>query len=334
MVPIISLSIIHYSLGDSTDDRARYDLWVQQHPHGTFWQSSARKAYAEACGLQTSIVASRSQNGEIEASALIIQDKGKWGTTWEIARGPIWTNDRAARALILSSIEEVAKKEGVTAVFLSPVTPLLGKNWKPSRRSIHPEATRIIDLTKTEEEILSQMHQKGRYNIRVAEKSNVIIRHGTEEDVHAFYQLLTGTGNRDGFKVHPESQYRRFLTSLEGSFLLIAEHEKKPVSGLLGVIWNGVGMYYYGASSYEDRALMAPYLLQWEAMRLCKAAGCKEYDLLGISPPDAVSQDSWSGISDFKRKFGGTVRTYPPEHMIVLRPIRKMLIDLKRKVLG
>jgi len=83
------------------------------------------------------------------------------------------------------------------------------------------------------------------------------------------------------------------------------------------VIWNGTGVYYYGASSYEDRALMAPYLLQWEAMKICKAEGCTKYDLLGISHPD-TKKDPWEGISDFKRKFGGEVITYPPEQVLML----------------
>jgi lipid II:glycine glycyltransferase (peptidoglycan interpeptide bridge formation enzyme) len=101
----------------------------------------------------------------------------------------------------------------------------------------------------------------------------------------------------------------------------------------MGVTWNGTGIYYYGASSYEHRNLMAPYLLQWEAMRLCKKSGCDHYDLLGISAPDSVD-DPWAGISDFKRKFGGTVITYPPEQTLVLRPMVKRALGLKRKLLG
>lgn len=261
-----------------------------------------------------------------------MKDRSRAGEVWEIPRGPIW-DDESAVTRLLSRIVDDARSSGVTAIFLSPTRPLpeseLG--MKNSDRRIHATATRIIDLTQTEESILAQMHQKGRYNIRVAEKAGVTVRQGSEADIDAFYELLKGTGGRDGFRIHQKAHYRRFLLSLPGSFFLIAEHEGRPIAGLLGVIWNRVGIYYYGASSYADRALMAPYLLQWEAMKLCKEAGCDTYDLLGIAASDS-KKDPWFGISDFKRKFGGEVLTYPREQMIILRPIRKMLVDWKRRL--
>ena len=116
--------------------------------------------------------------------------------------------------------------------------------------------------------------------------------------------------------------------------MLMATHENKPIAGLIGVKWQGTAMYYYGASSYEHRHLMAPYLLQWEAIRRAKANGCKAYDLLGISPDSAPLDDPWAGISDFKRKFGGTVVTYPPEQMLVLKPVVKLALEWKRKIMG
>jgi lipid II:glycine glycyltransferase (peptidoglycan interpeptide bridge formation enzyme) len=42
----------------------------------------------------------------------------------------------------------------------------------------------------------------------------------------------------------------------------------------------------------------------------------------------------WQGISQFKARFGGRVILYPPEQTIVLRPVMKTMLGLKRKVLG
>ena len=93
---------------------------------------------------------------------------------------------------------------------------------------------------------------------------------------------------------------------------------------------------------------MAPYLLQWEAIKYCKAKGCRTYDFLGIaplspSPPEGEGRASqaregeghpWQGISDFKAKFGGTVLTYPPEQEVTLRPVMKGLLEMKRYFFG
>jgi lipid II:glycine glycyltransferase (peptidoglycan interpeptide bridge formation enzyme) len=240
----------------------------------------------------------------------------------------------------IESIMNDAQKERCIHVLLSPKLTLSTSellhfplpHFRTSRRHVHPEASLLIDLTQSEEDILKQMHQKGRYNINLARKHGVEIVQGTVHDIDEFYRLLTRTGSRDHFIILQKSQYKRFFESLDGSQLLLAKHEGKVISGVLNAVWNGTMLYYYGASSYNDRHLMAPYLLQWEAMRRAKARGCHTYDLLGIMPPDAPENDPWKGITDFKRKFGGTLVTYPREQVCVLRPVLKKLLELKRKI--
>ena len=158
------------------------------------------------------------------------------------------------------------------------------------------------------------MHQKGRYNIRVAEKNGVYVEHSG--DIDALYTLAKATSERDGFRCLPKDHYEKFLNDLPGAFLLLAytgirvnertparrnfsgggsKRATTPVAALLGIIWparqssqsgggNNQGIYYYGASSYAHRSLMAPYALQWAAIRHCRASGCHFYDLLGIAP--------------------------------------------------
>ena len=335
-------------------DLRRYEEWVLTHPHGSLWQSLERKRYAEACGKETRLYASgkwKVESGKYEATALVIIDRTTGGfSNWEIPRGPLWVSEEAAKALMQQIIDD-AKAHQCMALYLSPISPLSTFHFPLSTRRIHAEATRILDLTKTENELLAQMHPKGRYNIGVAQKHGVEVKQGTVSDVEAFYGLLQSTGNRDGFVVSQKSHYTRFLTHLERSFILMATHEGKAVAGLIGVMWpppsplaplptgegnvshQRNGIYYYGASSYEHRQLMAPYLLQWEAMKHCRQNGCSRYDLLGVAATDSP-EDPWTGISDFKRKFGGTVVTHPPEQMIVLRPVMKKVLEWKRKVLG
>lgn len=282
------------------------------------------------------IYASRSDNSAIEASALVVIDATIGGfSTWEIPRGPISSAASCTTAL-LEHIRHDAKKEKSLTLYLSPATSIAAEisGTKISSRHVQPEATRVIDLTKPEADILAQMHSKGRYNITLAKKHGIEVTEGTSKDISAFYELLRSTGGRDGFKISQKSHYTRFLECLPQSFILMAMHAGKPISGLIGVQWHDTAFYYYGASSYEHRNLMAPYLLQWEAMQRSKARGCSRYDLLGISPENAPSDDPWQGISDFKRKFGGEVVTYPVEQMLILRPIMRQALQMKRKLLG
>jgi peptidoglycan pentaglycine glycine transferase (the first glycine) len=342
----------------SADDLALYDVWVSVHPQGNLWQSMERAYYHKMRGKETRIYAvfGGSHEQEITAAALVLIDTTSGGlSTWEIARGPLWTDEHSARKLIEHVIRE-AKTGRALSVSVSPLVPLNLQEFRftQSGRHVHAEATRVLDLTRSEEELLADMHQKGRYNIKVAQKNGIQVEQAI--DIMSYAKLAKETAVRDGFTAVSALQYRAFLEHQPGSFLLLAyaPDSRKPVAGLLGIVWPGFekvkprhGIYYYGASDYEHRALMAPYLLQWEAIKHCKALGCAQYDLLGIAPlqstvdplnqnlqPKTSSPHPWSGISDFKAKFGGTVVTYPAEQELVLKPMMKKVLQMKRKLLG
>ena len=292
------------------------------------WQSSAWARFQESLGRSTRLYR------HLDAAALVVIDKGAGGfSTWDIPRGPTFTKAETG-ILLLNRIAHDARSERCIELTWSPEKALTIPGAQTSKRHVQPEATSVVDLSRTEAEILAAMHQKGRYNIRVAEKAGVTVREGSGRDMDAMYELLKATGGRDSFTIAQKSQYARFLSDLEGSFMLLAEHEGRPISGLLGVIHGSTGVYYYGASDYTHRHLMAPYLLQWRGMQHCKDASCTHYDLLGISPDNAGINDPWRGITEFKRKFGGSVVTYPPEQVIVFKPIVKAALRLKRKILG
>ena len=190
------------------------------------------------------------------------------------------------------------------------------------------------------------MKQKGRYNIKVAQKKGVVVE--KSDDIDAYMSLVEKTGKRDGFTTLSRRAYETFLHELPGSFLLLAypvgqigrladwqEHQRnaEPIAGLLGITWNNTAYYYYGASDHDHRALMAPYALQWEAMKKSKAAGALSYDLLGVAPANEPHHP-WAGITQFKERFGGAYMEYPQEQQVVLRPFTQKLIRWKRKLVG
>jgi lipid II:glycine glycyltransferase (peptidoglycan interpeptide bridge formation enzyme) len=97
--------------------------------------------------------------------------------------------------------------------------------------------------------------------------------------------------------------------------LLLASFEGELLGGIIVFSQGRRAWYFYGASADQRRELMAPYLLQWEAMRWARLRGCTEYDLWGI--PDAPEEnleaqfasraDGLWGVYRFKRGFGGRV---------------------------
>jgi lipid II:glycine glycyltransferase (peptidoglycan interpeptide bridge formation enzyme) len=186
-----------------------------------------------------------------------------------------------------------------------------------SPQNIQPPRTIIIDIKGSEEEILSRMKQKTRYNIRLAEKKGVTVR--PWDDFETFHRMMLSTGRRDGFGVHSLEYYQRAYELFKPKHmgeLLVAEYLGKPL-GALFVARNGKRAYYlYGASTDEERNRMPTYLLQWEAMKWAKMHGSEEYDLWGVPDEEQATleanfesrQDGLWGVYRFKRGFGGELK--------------------------
>ncbi|MDR0596901.1 MAG: peptidoglycan bridge formation glycyltransferase FemA/FemB family protein, partial [Treponema sp.] len=88
--------------------------------------------------------------------------------------------------------------------------------------------------------------------------------------------------------------------------LYCAEYEGRTLAAAIVLFRKTAATYLYGASSNEDRNVMAPYAVQWQAMRDAKAYGCEEYDLFGI-PPSADPNHPMAGLYRFKTNFGGRI---------------------------
>ena len=209
------------------------------------------------------------------------------------------------------------------------------KGFIPSFATVQPPRTIIISLDGSEEEWLARMNQKTRYNIRLSQKKDLTIEES--DDTAVFHELMTLTGTRDAFGVHSEAYYRKcldcFKESKRGRILLI-RYQGKPLSAIMLFIEGKRGYYLYGASSNEERNRMPNYLVQWTAMKLCKEAGCTEYDLWGIPDEDEEKLESqfqerhdglWQ-VYRFKRGFGGRVMRTMGSYDFVYDPLLYRLV--------
>ena len=199
------------------------------------------------------------------------------------------------------------------AIFLR-IEPLDGalkmpKSFLP-HRFYNPSTTALLDLTKSEEELLAAMHQKTRYNIRVAEKHGVTVREGTLEDLEAFIKLSHETSSRDQF-LHQSDEYLRktykILSERGMARLRLAEHGGKILAANMEITYGDTITYLHGASSSESRNLMAPFILHWNAIQSAKAEGFKTYDFWGCNPASDKAFDfrpRWEGITRFKLGWG------------------------------
>jgi lipid II:glycine glycyltransferase (peptidoglycan interpeptide bridge formation enzyme) len=106
-------------------------------------------------------------------------------------------------------------------------------------------------------------------------------------------ELLSETTSRDGFSQNAREYYISFLQTLrdmKAGGLMFAGYNGRIIAAGIYIYYHNTAIYYYGASTSDPelRKHMAPYLLQWEAIREGKLRGCTTYDLLGVAPPGEI----------------------------------------------
>ena len=187
------------------------------------------------------------------------------------------------------------------------------------------------------------MHSKTRYNIRLAERKGVTI--DNKKDLKLFWDLNMTTTKRNRYQSHPKS-YCEKLLKLPNTYQINSYFENKPVACVI-LFKHGKTLYYFiGASSNEHRNLMAPYLLQWEAIKLGKTLGCEVYDFWGMAPPSKKGSDKEScyhsycwqadhnltGVARFKAGFSGKLKSYPDAQEIILNTFKYKLFNIMQKL--
>ncbi len=180
-------------------------------------------------------------------------------------------------------------------------------NIRSSFTNMLPSHTAFVTLRDSEEQLLSNMKSKTRYNIRLAERKGVTVREGSRKDLPVFLSLYKETAERNGIRNHPAETFNALFESKEDDAavrLLIAEKDGEALSAMFLSISDDMASYLYGASSSTGRENMSTYMLQKEAMLKAKAMGASIYDMFGIAPSGEMNHPL-SGLSRFKLGFGG-----------------------------
>lgn len=224
----------------------------------------------------------------------------------------------------LKKIKEIAKEEN--AIFFKVEPMEINKNFGLAKsQDIQPTRTLILDITKSEQEILASMHYKTRYNIKLADKKGISVKKDKSK-FEDFWQLIQETSKRDSFRPHPKEYYRKML-EIPGVELFIAEYQDKIIVANIVVFHKKIAIYLHGASDYKHRDLMAPHLLQWEQIKEAKKRECVEYDFWGID------EKKWPGVTRFKKGFGGKEISYPGAYDLVFQPLWYKIYKIAKRIL-
>lgn len=300
----------------------------KSHPFsGAFLQSAEWEQLQKAIGRPV---------WRIEGVLLMRHDM-PYGYNYLYCPRPSFADEKSAR-VFFENARDIATRERSIFLKVDPVEDfsLQGFSLHPSS-SLQPQYTRILSLMSPEDQLLRLMHEKTRYNIRLAERRGVVVVKAThaqkEADIDIFWDLLKKTATRDKFYPHERKYYVALYNTRSENYsceLFFATFQNKVIAAALVNFYtteeSRVATYLHGASLGEHKEVMAPHLLHWRIIQDARNRNFNYYDFWGID------EKKWPGVSRFKSGFGGDVVQYPHSFDIVFRPAYYFLYRTIRKI--
>lgn len=239
-------------------------------------------------------------------------------------------------ATMLKALSDIGSKRDATFIKLEPNVIETGNKKQETRnrllklglvesnKSLFTKYNFLVDLTKSEEQLLASMHQKTRYNIGIAQKKGVQVYDSTKDtDFEIYLKLYFETTKRQKYFGHTPHYHKlvwETLKSAKMARVLIAKYEGKPLVCWMLLNFGDTLYYPYGGSSVENREVMASNLIAWEAIKLGKKMGLKVFDMWGALGPSANERDPWYGFHRFKAGYGPAHVEYIGTYDFVLKP--------------
>lgn len=324
------------------DNQAKWDEFVTSHADANFLHSWAWGDFH--LSRHKTVVRRIALRGDEIIAAYVGQiETAKRGTYMAIAGGPImdWSDKNLVKK-IFEDIREQGAKNNCVFVRVRPQITETEKNrelfkslgLRPAPMYLSVEYAGILDITKSEEEILAGASQGLRRKIRRAQKNNITVTTSTNpEDIKEFYQIQLQTAARQKFVEFSEDFLRK-------QFEAFAKYDEvKLYTAKLGdeilaqnfmIFYGNEASYHYGVSTDLGTKYSGAPLLHMRAMRDARERGIKRYNFWGITALDDTKHRFY-GVSQFKRSFGVEELIYLHAHDLVIKPAKYRLTYLLEK---
>jgi peptidoglycan pentaglycine glycine transferase (the first glycine) len=298
------------------------DIWdclVKSSDNGCFMQSWDWANFKELEGYKTfryGLFLDKNVNSHLVGGCIYYLYTHTNNTNFITAPGaPILPdiNPELGMKLLLDKAVELGKNIGAIGLRIEPLwthKPNYLNGFVRAAADLLPSETLVVDLRRDLSEILSQMKPKGRYNIQLSHRHQVITEFTTNSQaIPTFYDLFWETVKRQEFFGEPYSFFINLCQTLFTTNMAeigFAKYQGQILAAILVVYYGKTATYLYGGRSIENSQVMANYGLHWAAMERAKMRGCHFYDFYGFT---RSPNHNYAKFSQFKSQFGGSVVT-------------------------
>ena len=306
-------------------DPARWDAFVESAAYRSFsqlWAWGELRREAGWVPIRLAVGDRETPSGPILAGVqLMLRRIPLVGFSLGYApRGPVGAlEDDAAWSELVAGMRRLGTDQRIATIRIepevlvdSPVARRLSARFWRLAPPVQPVATRLVDLTLSEDELRAGLRKKHRQYLARAERDGLVVEcfdaQADEGEAAAaladFHRILSGTGERAGFNVRVPDYYRGVwgtLAPANRARLFFATRDGDRLATLFHIACGDHVAELYGGATPGGSRLHANYLVKWGAILGLKSEGFARYDLWG---------QPTGGIAQFKEGFGGELVTY------------------------
>lgn len=261
-------------------------------------------------------------NDKLLGVFLLVEVKARRGHYFHLRHGPVLKkfNDLYIDCLI-QYIKTLGRTNDVSFLRMSP---LIRKDTEVHRlfakkgfrnapiHNMDAEVCWVLDISKSEEELLKNMRKTHRYLIRkgIENKELRIVKTRDVKDVEKFLPLYQSLSVRKHFIPHRGvTEEFDMFGNKDQETLYLAEYQGKIIAGALIAFINNNAIYRHSASDDTYREIPAMHVILWEAIRDAKKREKNIFNFWGIAPTNSPNHP-WQGLTLFKTGFGGEKQEY------------------------
>ncbi|MEE2570904.1 peptidoglycan bridge formation glycyltransferase FemA/FemB family protein [Pseudarthrobacter sp. J64] len=221
-----------------------------------------------------------------------------------VARGPMCAAGNTA-AVLESLAGHASSRYGAVALSIEPdwdadseyADAVAAAGFAASANTILIPRTLILDLTRTDDELMADMSKSTRANVRKAMRSEVVQfrKVATDAELEQVLAVYHETAERAGFGIHEDQYYRDIYRNMGDGSPIIGAFDGDQLLAFVWLSRSGTTAFeLYGGVSSEGQKQRVNYGVKWAAFQAMREDGCKRYDFNGLLN---------DGISDFKKQF-------------------------------
>ena len=321
-------------------DRERWDSYVFNHPHGTFFHLIGWKTVVERTFHHKSfyLIAESNDGTTPPQNAVSAANPGNSGICLDpqakrssnvicgilplfsvksfffgkslvslpfAAYGGILADNQQVTTELLDRAKELTRSEGLHYLEL--------RNRNGGIENLPSKELYVLFQREIFEDLESNMMaipRKSRRMIRVGEKAGLTYEFGQRELVPQFYRIFARSYHRLGTPVFSIKLFKNLLGELkeQANILLVRNREGKSISSVLTFYYKDQVLPYYAGSLFEYRDLAPNDYMYWQLMKYGHEKGYRWFDF-GRSKVD-------TGSYDFKRHWGFEPEPLPYQYFL------------------